>query len=44
MRKPNFIQIDLNNPLSDGFKGERKAWYGHEDGSLGLKNARGEGE
>jgi hypothetical protein len=40
MRKPNFIQIDLNNPLSDGFKGERKAWYGHEDGSLGLKNAK----
>jgi len=29
---------------SEAFKKERKAWYGHEDGSLGLKNANSEAE
>lgn len=29
---------------SEAFKEERKKWYGHEDGSLGLRNANGEGE
>jgi len=37
MRKPKYLQIDLNKPLNDGFKAEREAWYGHKDGSLGLR-------
>lgn len=44
MRKAKYLVIDLNNPLSDGFRGEREAWYGHKDGSLGMKNANSEGE
>lgn len=43
MKKQRLITIDFNKE-SDAFRSERKAWYGHEDGSLGLRNANGEGE
>lgn len=42
-RPKNEVVIDFNKP-SSGFKAARNGWYGHEDGSLGLKGGSGSEE
>jgi len=41
MKKTKIIQVIDFNSSSDGIKQERKAWYGHENGSRGA-NSEGE--
>ena len=36
MKKPHVQMIELNTGSSNGFKSERKAWYGSENGSKGT--------
>jgi len=43
MLKPKMITIDFMKS-SEGAKAERKAWYGSENGSLGLKSVNSEDE